>query len=76
MFDNQPPSVPEGMIKPAASIATGAFLLSPFGIPFFVRGAPRVLLAGFGGFLAGKLAETVVDNIGQIFPSREPENEK
>ncbi len=75
MFDNQQHSVPEGLIKPAASIATGAFLLSPLGIPFFVRGVPRVLLAGVGGFLAGKLAETVAENIGQIIPPREAEDE-
>lgn len=75
MFDNQQPGVPEGLIKPAASVAAGAFLLSPLGIPFFIRGVPRVLLAGVGGFLAGKLAEAVTENIGQIIPPRDAEDE-
>ena len=78
MSDNQKTLSPEGMIKPAATIVSGAFLLSPLGIPFFVRGVPRILLAGLGGFLAGKVADKVVDkfaeNLGQMIQQRPEEN--
>ncbi len=80
MSDNhQQHFAPEGLIKPAATIVSGAFLLSPFGIPFFVRGVPRIVLAGLGGLLAGKVADKVVDtfaeNLGQIIPQRSEDNE-
>jgi hypothetical protein len=56
---------PEGLIKPAATIVSGPFLLSPFGIPFFVHGVPRILLAGLGGLLAGKVGDKVVEKIAE-----------
>jgi hypothetical protein len=78
MSDNQKNLSPEVLIKPAATIVSGAFLLSPLGIPFFVRGVPRILLAGLGGFLAGKVADKVVDkfaeNLGQMIQQRPEEN--
>ena len=65
---------PENLIRPAATIASGAFLLSPLGIPFFVRGVPRILLAGVGGLLAGKVADkvadTVAENLGSLMSSQ------
>ncbi|ABL64257.1 MULTISPECIES: hypothetical protein [Chlorobium/Pelodictyon group] len=66
--------IPEELTKPAAAIVSGAFLLSPLGIPPFIRGIPRVLLAGAGGFLAGAVAEKVIENIGQILPPQ-PEDD-
>lgn len=78
MFDNQQNFSPEGLVKPAATVLSGAFLLSPLGIPFFVRGVPRIVLAGLGGFLAGQVADKVVDkfaeNLGQIIPKK-PEDD-
>ena len=65
---------PEGLIKPAAIIVSGAFLLSPLGMPFFVRGVPRILLAGLGGLLAGNVADKVADkfaeNLGQVMQQK------
>lgn len=79
MSAHQLPFSPEGLIKPAATVVSSAFLLSPVGIPFFIRGVPRIVLAGVGGFLAGKVAETVVEkvaeNLGQIMQQRPEENE-
>jgi hypothetical protein len=70
MSDNQQLLSPEGLIQPATTIVSVAFLLSPFGIPLFVQGVPRVLLAGLGGFFAGKVADKVVDkfaeNLGEV----------
>ena len=78
MSDIQRHLSPEVLVKPSATILGGAFLLSPFGIPFFVRGVPRIVLAGLGGFLAGKVADKVVskfaDNLGQIIQQRSEEN--
>ena len=69
---------PEELIPPATTVVSGAFLLSPVGIPLFVQGLPRVLLAGFGGFLAGKVADKVVDkfaeNLGQVMLRRSEES--
>ena len=69
---------PEGLIRSAATIASGAFLLSPLGIPFFVRGVPRILLAGVGGLLAGKVADkvadTVAENLGNLMSSQKHED--
>jgi len=62
--------VPEGLIKPAATIASSAFLLSPLGIPFFVRGVPRLLLAGVGGFLVGQAADKLAENLGNMVSPR------
>ncbi len=77
MSDNQQHLLPEGVLKPAAAIVSGAFLLSPLGIPFFVRGVPRILLASLGGFLAGnvanKLAVTLTENLGEIMRKKERE---
>ncbi len=73
MFGNRKGISPEGLVGPAATIAGGAFLMSPLGIPFFVRGVPRILLAGIGGFVAGKVADTVVENLGNIISSQKPE---
>ncbi len=79
MSDNQPHLLPEGVLKPAAAIVSGAFLLSPLGIPFFVRGVPRILLAGLGGFLAGKVADKVAgkfaENLGQVMQQRAEEHD-
>ncbi len=79
MSDHQQYHFPEGVVKPAATIVSGAFLLSPLGIPFFVRGVPRVLLAGLGGFLAGKVADKVVgkfaENLGQVMQQRVEEDD-
>ena len=80
MSDNQQHLSPEGVVKPAATVLGGAFLLSPLGIPFFVRGVPRLLLAGLGGFLAGKVANKVADkfveNLGQVMRQRLEESEQ
>ena len=65
MFGNQKIISPEGLVRPAATIAGGAFLLSPLGIPFFVRGVPRIILAGIGGIVAGKVADKVVDTVAE-----------
>ncbi len=77
MSDNQQHLLPERVVKPAAAIFSGAFLLSPLGIPFFVRGIPRILLAGIGGFLAGnvvnKVACTLVENLGEVMRQKEEE---
>ncbi|MEI8102598.1 MAG: hypothetical protein WCG61_03625 [Chlorobium sp.] len=54
---------PEFFVRPAATIVGGAFLLSPLGLPFFIKGVPRVLLAGIGGFMAGKVVDEVVDTV-------------
>ncbi len=70
MPDNLLNRVPEGLIKPAATIASSAFLLSPLGIPFFVRGVPRLLLAGVGGFLAGQAADKLAENLGHMISPR------
>ena len=74
MRDNQQYLVPERAVKPAAAIISGAFLLSPLGIPFFVRGVPRILLAGLGGFLAGNVVDKVsckfAENLGQVMQQR------
>ena len=79
MSDHQQHLLPEGVVKPAATIVSGAFLLSPLGIPFFVRGVPRILLAGLGGFLAGKVADKVAcklaENLGQVMQQRAEEND-
>ncbi len=79
MSDNQQHLLPEGVLKPAAAIVSGAFLLSPFGIPFFVRGVPRILLAGLGGFLAGnvanKVAGTLAENMVEVMRQRTEESE-
>ncbi len=68
----------EGFIKPTATVAAGAFLLSPLGIPFFVRGVPRIILAGIGAFVAGavadKVADTFAENLGHFIPSQKPED--
>lgn len=78
MTDNQEHLSPEVLIKPATTIVSGAFLLSPFGIPLFVQGVPRILLAGLGGFLAGKVADKVVDkfaeNLGEVMRRRSEES--
>jgi len=78
MSDNQQHLLPEGVFKPAAAIVSGAFLLSPLGIPFFVRGVPRLLLAGLGGFLAGnvanKVAGTLAENLGELMRQKERES--
>ena len=70
-FQNLPS--PESLVKPAATIASGAFLLSPFGIPFFIGGVPRIILAGLGGFLAGTVAEKVAETVLPIISGREDE---
>ena len=78
MLGNRINISPEALIRPAAAIAGGAFLLSPLGIPFFVRGVPRILLAGAGGFLAGKVADkvadTVAENLGNLMSSQKHED--
>ena len=78
MFDNQEYLLPERVVKPAAAIIGGAFLLSPLGIPFFVRGVPRILLAGLGGFLAGNVADKVAgkfaETLGQVMQQRSEES--
>jgi len=78
MSDIQQYLSPDVLVKPSAAILGGAFLLSPFGIPLFVRGVPRIVLAGLGGFLAGKVADKVVDkfaeNLGQVMQQRSEEN--
>jgi len=79
MSENQQHLLPEGVLKPAAAIVSGAFLLSPLGIPFFVRGVPRILLAGLGGFFAGnvanKVAGTLAENLGEVMRQRAEESE-
>jgi len=74
MDNHQQRLSPEGLIKPVATIVGGAFLLSPFGIPLFVHGVPRILLAGLGGLLAGKVADKVVEkfaeNLGQVMQQK------
>ena len=65
--------LPEGFVKPAAAFAGSAFLMSPIGIPFFVKGVPRIILAGLGGLIAGQVAEMVADGIEQIMPDPEEE---
>ncbi len=56
---------PEFLVRPAATVASGAFLLSPLGLPFFIRGVPRVILAGIGGFVAGKVVDEVADTVSE-----------
>ncbi|MEI6757731.1 MAG: hypothetical protein FDX18_09400 [Chlorobium sp.] len=65
--------LPEGIVKPAAALAGSAFLMSPIGIPFFVKGVPRIILAGLGGLIAGQVAEMVAEGIEQIMPDQEEE---
>ena len=80
MLGNRRNLSPEGLIRPAATLASGAFLLSPLGIPFFVRGVPRILLAGVGGLLAGKVADKVADtlaeNLGNLMSSQNREGNR
>ena len=54
---------PEFLVRPAATIAGGAFLLSPLGLPSFVKGVPRIVLAGLGALVAGKVVEKVADTV-------------
>ena len=70
MLGNRINISPEALIRPVATIASSAFLLSPLGIPFFVRGVPRILLAGVGGLLAGKVADKVVDTVAENLGNR------
>ncbi len=78
MSDKQQLFFPERLIKPAATIASGMFLLSPLGIPLFFRGVPRVFLAGVGGFLAGSVTEKVVEkfagNLEKVMQQRSEDN--
>ncbi len=78
MLGNRTNISPEGLIRPAATIAGGAFLMSPLGIPFFIRGVPRALLAGVGGLLVGKVADkvadTVAENLGHLMSSQKHED--
>ncbi len=78
MLGNPKNISPEGLVRPAATIAGGAFLLSPLGIPFFVRGVPRILLAGLGGLVAGKVADKVADvvaeNLAHLIPKQKHED--
>jgi len=78
MSDKQQLFFPERLIKPAATIASGIFLMSPIGIPLFFRGAPRIFLAGIGGFLAGSVTEKVVEtfagNLEKVIQQRSEDN--
>lgn len=61
---------PEFLVRPAATIVGGAFLLSPLGLPFFVKGVPRIVLAGLGVLLAGKVVEKVADTVTENLARR------
>jgi len=66
---------PELLLRPAATIAGGAFLLSPLGLPFFVKGVPRVVLAGIGALVAGKVADKVADTVSENIARRKESQE-
>ncbi len=67
--------LPEFLARPAATIAGGAFLLSPLGLPSFVKGVPRVVLAGIGAFVAGKVADKVADTVSENLARRKESQE-
>jgi hypothetical protein len=66
---------PEFLVGPAATIVGGAFLLSPLGLPFFIKGVPRVLLAGIGGLVAGKVLDEVADTVSENLARRKESQE-